>query len=225
MDDNVKQLAQRLEAAERVIRKLGGELQKAQGKSRGYRVFAIGACALGVVAALLAGARPAITQDAGTTVKAPFTVVNAAGKRVLFVDSDNEGPFLRLFNSSEQTAIIAWADKDGGNMALKNAAGKNITELLSRSDGAGGNLRVLDKEGKSVVSLFARSDNAGGNLTVYNNQGKSVFAAFARGDNAGGDLGVYDREGKTVAAMFARGEGGGVMQIYDAGGNVVSKQP
>jgi hypothetical protein len=219
--NTVTELAQRLEAAEREI----GQLRKAQSKAGVYRVFTVGACALGVVAAVLAGARPAITQDAGTTVKAPFSVVTNDGKRVLFVDADNEGPFIRLFNSAGQTAMLAWSDKDGGNMALKNAAGKNIGEWLSRSDGAGGNLRVLDKEGKSVVSLFARSDNAGGNLTVYNNQGKSVFAAFARGDNAGGDLGVYDREGKTVAAMFARGEGGGVMQIYDAGGNVVSKQP
>jgi len=221
MDDNSRGLAQRLEAAEREIE----GLRKSERKSRVYRVFAAGACALGVAAALLAGARPAITQDAGTTVKAPFTVISAAGKRVLVVDSDNEGPFIRLFNASEQTALLAWADKDGGNMALKNTAGKNIGEWLSRSDGAGGNLRVLDKDGKSVVSLFARSDHAGGNLTVYNNQGKSVFAAFARGDNAGGDMGVYDREGKTVGAMFARGEGGGVLQLYDAGGNVVAKQP
>jgi hypothetical protein len=133
--------------------------------------------------------------------------------------------WFRSHPAEDDMKLLAWSDKDGGNLALKNAAGKNIGELLSRSDGAGGNLRVLDKEGKNAVSLFARSDNAGGNLTVYNSAGKSVFAAFARGDNAGGDMGVYDKEGRTVAAMFARSEGGGVMQIYDTGGKVVVKQP
>jgi hypothetical protein len=221
MENTIGELERRLDAAEREI----AQLKKAQRGAGVHRTFAWGACGLGLAAALLAGARPAITQEDGTTVKAPFSVVTPAGKKVLVVTSDNEGPFIRLFNAAEQTAMLAWSDKDGGNLALKNTAGKNIGEILSRSDGAGGNLRVLDKEGKSAVSLFARSDNAGGNVTVYNSAGKGVFSAFARGDNAGGDLGVYDKEGKTVAAMFARGEGGGVMQIYDAGGKVVAKQP
>ena len=221
MEKMIADLERRLSAAERDIELL----RKAQRSAGVHRVFAWGACGLALAAALLAGARPAITQEDGTTVKAPFSIVTAAGKKVLLVNSDADGPFIRLFNAAEQTAILAWSDKDGGNMALKNIAGKNIGEWLSRSDGAGGNLRVLDKEGKSVVSLFARSDNAGGNLTVYNSAGKSVFAAFARGDNAGGDIGVYDKEGKTVGAMFARSEGGGLLQIYDRGGNVVAKQP
>jgi hypothetical protein len=221
METAIRELERRLEAAEREI----AQLQKAQRGAGAHRTFAWGACGLGLAAALLAGARPAITQEDGMTVKAPFSVVTPAGKKVLVVNSDNEGPFIRLFNAAEQTAMLAWSDKDGGNAAFKNTAGKNIAEILSRSDGAGGNLRVLDREGKNAVSLFARSDNVGGNLTVFNSAGKSVFAAFARGDNAGGDMGVYDKEGKTVAAMFARGEGGGTMQVYDADGKVVAKQP
>lgn len=215
------QLETRLAAAEREIE----GLKKGQRGAARRGAFAWGACGLAVAAALLAGARPAITQEDGMTVKAPFRVVTPAGKPVVTINSDSEGPFIRLFNASDTTSMLLWADKDGGNIAVKNNAGKNIGELISRSDGAGGNFRVLDKEGRNAVSMFARSDGSGGNLAVYNTAGKSVFAAFARSDNKGGDLGLYDKDGKNVAAMFARNEGGGILQIYDGDAKVIYKQP
>jgi hypothetical protein len=215
------QLEARIAAAEREIE----VLKKAQRSTAVRGAFAWGACGLAVAAALFAGARPGITQEEGMTVKAPFRVVTPDGKPVATINSDNEGPFIRMFNAAGGTSMLMWADKDGGNIAVKNAAGKNIGEMISRSDGAGGNLRVLDKEGKNAVSMFARSDGSGGNLAVYNDAGKNVFAAFARSDNRGGDIGVYDREGKSVGALFARSEGGGVLQIYDGDSKVVFKQP
>ena len=211
-------LEARLAAAEQQIAILHAERRR-------RTAFTWGACALAVAAALFAGARPAITQEDGTTVKAPFRVVTPAGKPVVTIDSDNEGPFVRLFGANGNTTLLLWSDKDGGNVAVKNAAGKNIVEMVSRSDGAGGNLRVLDKEGRNQVSLFARSDGSGGNLAIYNSAGTSVIAAFARSDNRGGDLGVYDKDGKSVGAIFARGEGGGVLQIYDAEAKVIYKRP
>ena len=218
MENGNQRLEERIAAAEQEI----AALKKGQRRSG---VFAWSACSLAVAAALFAGARPAITQEEGMTVKAPFRVVTPSGKPVMTVSSDNEGPFIRLFAANDNTSILLWSDKDGGNMAIKNTAGKNIGELISRSDGAGGNLRVLDKEGRNQVSLFARSDGSGGNLTVYNSAGKSVFAAFTRSDNRGGDLGVYDKDGKNVGAIFARNEGGGVLQIYDAESKVIFKRP
>ncbi len=215
------ELEARIAAAEREIE----ALKRVQRGAAVRGAFAWGACGLAVAAALFAGARPGITQEEGMTVKAPFRVVMPDGKPVATINSDNEGPFIRLFNAAGGTSMLLWSDKDGGNIAVKNAAGKNIGEMISRSDGAGGNVRVLDKEGKNAVSLFARSDGSGGNLAVYNDAGKNVFAAFARSDNRGGDIGVYDREGKTVAALFARSEGGGVLQLYDGDSKVTFKQP
>jgi DNA-binding beta-propeller fold protein YncE len=214
-------LETRLAAAEREIE----ALKKTHRGAARRGALAWGACGLAVAAALFAGARPAITQEEGMTVKAPFRVVTPAGKPVVTINADNEGPFIRLFNATDGTSMLLWADKDGGNIAVKNTAGKNIGELISRSDGAGGNFRVLDKEGRNMVSMFARSDGSGGNLAVYNAAGKSVFAAFARSDNKGGDLGLYDKDGKNVAAMFARNEGGGILQIYDGDAKVIYKQP
>ena len=213
MENGKQDLEQRLAAVEREVTSL-----------RKAKRFAWSACGLAVAAALFA-ARPAITQEAGATFKAPFKVVTPGGKPVMTVDSDNEGPFVRLYNALDGTSILLWSDKDGGNLAIKNAAGKNIGEMISRSDGAGGNLRVLDKEGKNQVSMFARSDGSGGNLAVYDSAGKSVFAAFARSDNRGGDVGVYDKDGKNVGAIFTRADGGGVLQIYDAESKVIFKQP
>lgn len=221
MEERIRELTERVAAAEREI----ATLRKSQRGAALRAGAAWGACGLAVAAALFAGARPAITQEDGLTVKGPLRVQTTAGKPVMTVNADNEGPFIRLFNATEGTAMLLWADKDGGNLALKNTAGKNIGELISRSDGAGGNLRVLDKEGRNAVSMFARSDGSGGNLAVYNAAGKSVFAAFARTDNRGGDMGIYDKDGKNVAAMFTRTEGGGILQIYDGDAKVVFKQP
>jgi len=221
MENGKRDLEQRLAEVEREV----ASLKKARRGAALRGAFAWGACGLAVAAALFAGARPAITQEAGTTFKAPFKVVTPTGKPVVTIDSDNEGPFIRLFNALDGTSILFWSDKDGGNLAIKNAAGKNIGEMISRSDGAGGNLRVLDKDGKNQVSMFARSDGSGGNLAVYNSAGKSVFAAFARSDNRGGDIGVYDKDGKNVGAIFTRADGGGVLQIYDAESKVIFKQP
>jgi len=218
MENGNQQLEARMAAAEKEI----AALKKGRWRSG---AFAWSACAVAVTAALFAGARPANTQEEGLTVKGPFRVVTPTGKPVMTVNSDNEGPFIRLFGANDNTSILLWSDKDGGNAAVKNAAGKNIVEMISRSDGAGGNVRVLDKEGRNQVSLFARSDGSGGNLAVYNGAGKSVFAAFARSDNRGGDLGVYDKDGKNVGAIFTRNEGGGVLQVYDAEGKVIFKRP
>lgn len=214
-------LETRIAAAEREIE----ALKKVQRGAAVRGMLAWGACGLAVAAALFAGARPGISQEEGTAIKAPFRVVTPDGKPVATINSDNEGPFIRLFNAAGGTAMLLWSDKDGGNVAVKNAAGKNIGEMISRSDGAGGNLRVLDKEGRNAVSLFARSDGSGGNVAVYNDSGKSVFAAFARSDNRGGDVGVYDKDGKEVAAVFARNEGGGVLQVYDGDAKVIFKRP
>jgi hypothetical protein len=189
------------------------------------RLFGWGACGLAIAAALFAGARPAITQEGGMTVKAPFHVVTAAGKPIVTINSDAEGPYIRLFGANDNAALMLWADKNGGNLVIKNTGGQNIAEMVSRSDGAGGSLRVLDRFGNAQASMFARADGAGGNFTVYNATGKSVFSAFPRTDSRGGELGVYDRDGKNVAAIFARSEGGGVLQIYDASQKVVFKRP
>jgi hypothetical protein len=221
MDETNRTLEKRLAEVEREVASLK-ELQRGAAM-RG--AFAWGACGLAVAAALFAGARPGITQEDGTTVKAPFRVVTPDGKPLATINSDNEGPFIRLFNATGGTSMLLWSDKDGGNLAVKNAAGKNVGEMITRSDGAGGNLRVLDKEGKNAVSLFTRSDGSGGNIAVYNDSGKSVFAAFARSDNRGGDIGIYDKDGKSVIAAFARNEGGGVLQVYDGDEKVIFKQP
>jgi hypothetical protein len=221
MSDTNRSLEARLAEVEREV----ASLKKMQRGAARRGAFAWGACGLAVAAALFAGARPGITQEEGLTVKAPLRVVTPDGKPVMTVNSDNDGPFIRLFNAAGGTSMLLWSDKDGGNIAVKNAAGKNVGEMISRSDGAGGNLRVLDKEGKNAVSMFARADGSGGNLAVYNDSGKNVFAAFARSDNRGGDIGVYDKDGKSVGAIFARSEGGGVLQIYDGDAKVVFKQP
>lgn len=190
---------------------------------RRSRRFAWGACGLAVAVALFAGASPAITQEAGTTLKAPLRVVTSGGKPVMTVGSDSDGPFIHLFGANGNPTMLLWSDKDGGNLVIQNSAGKNVGEMVSAEHG--GHLRVYDKEGRRQVSMFPRDDGSGGNFAIFNRAGKSVIAAFARSGDFGGNLVVYDRDAREAGTIFARPEGGGVLQVYDAKQKVIFKQP
>lgn len=246
MREDLAALERRLAAAEQAIE----ILKSGQRRGRTQVRFAWGACALGIAAAVLAGARPAITQEvreAGTTVRAPFKVESRDGRKLIEIDVDTDGPYLRLYSSEQKTAVAIWADKDGGNIIIKNPAGKNVGEFASRGNDRGGYLTLFNKDGKRVANLQGRNDGNGGYLTVYNGADKGVIDIFARTDG-GGELAVSDKDAKTVGALFARddGEGGdlqiknrdgktaaglfaqsgtGHLQLYDISGKVLAKQP
>jgi hypothetical protein len=243
VDNDLTGLARRLAAAETAIQ----SLQSGQHRGRMQVRLAWGACVLGIAAAVLAGARPAITQDAVSTFRAPFKIEGRDGKKLLEVDTDADGPYLRLFSNEQRSVVSIWSDKDGGNIIIRNVAGKNVGEFASRANDRGGYLTVLNKDGKRAANMQARNDGNGGYVQVYNIDGKGVIDMFARTDG-GGEIAVSDKEGKTMAAMFSRddGDGGdlqiknkdgktaaglfasrgnGYMQLYDSSGKILAKQP
>jgi len=181
MDETNRQLEARLAEVEREV----ASLKKLQRGAAMRGALAWGACGLAVAAALFAGARPGITQEEGTAVKAPFRVVTPDGKPVATINSDNEGPFIRLFNAA------------GGNLRVLDKEGRNAVSLFARSDGSGGNVAVYNDSGKSVFAAFARSDNRGGDVGIYDKDGKEVAALFARNEG-GGVLQIYDGDAKVV---------------------------
>jgi len=200
------------------IAELEARLTRAEGRARW--MFGAGLASL-VAALVVAGAGPAVSQD--QNVKAPFKVMGAGDKVMLEVASDNDGPYLKLFDSEGRTAAWLWADKAGGNLIIRNPAGKNTAALTSRDDGAGGEVTAYLKDGTTAAAMFAREDGAGGNLRVNDLKGNAVGAFFARKDGAGGNLAVYDKEGKTAVAVLARPDGaGGDVAAYHNSGQVVA---
>jgi hypothetical protein len=202
------------------IAHLEARLERAERRAR----WTFGAGLTALVAALIgAAAAPAISQENGSTVKGPFKVLAADNKPMLEVNSDKDGPYMKLFDAEGRTAVWLWADKAGGNLIIRNPAGKNTAALTSRDDGAGGEVTAYTKDGTTAAAMFAREDGAGGNLRVNDAKGTAVGALFARTDGAGGNMAVYDKNGKSVVALLARPDGaGGDVAVYHSTGQIVS---
>src|SRR5687767_10389257 len=116
MDERLLELELRLERTERRCRML----------------LALGAGVLGG-SILLAGARPVVSQ--GNVLNAPFKVMGAAGKPLLELTADGEGPYLRMYDALGRRAATISAYKDGTTLALW-ARDKLLTQIFA--DEAGG---------------------------------------------------------------------------------------
>lgn len=207
MDERVVELERRLGLMERRNRRLAWS---------GLIVF--------VGLAVLAGVRPATTQDLPGTVRAPFRVVDASGDPLIEVGNDRDGTYLRLFNQQGRAAVRLWSDAAGGNMYLYDKAGKIVGAFFTRDDGAGGEMQVRNAESKVVGAMFSRDDLSGGELKISNREGKSVGALFARKDGNGGEMQVNHRDGKSIGAIFA-GPDNGNLAIYDKTGRELYGRP
>jgi hypothetical protein len=124
-------------------------LARAERRSR----IAGGVAVVGVVAALVLGAaRPAVTDSPGSTLKAPFRVVDDKGKTRLYVEAeDDDFTLMQIY--------------DG-----KGRVGVGMSSGMFRS----GCLTLVGRNGKPCVSLNA-GPYTGGSLTLYDDTGKETF--------------------------------------------------
>ena len=182
MNERLERLEQKLAASERRL----GRLQIA--------------FALAVVVGLCVGAvRPAVTQEKGTTVKAPFRVVDKEGRTLLNV---------HVF---EGRAALSLLDQDG----------KSAVSISATADG-GGVMHLSNRDGKPAIVMGA-DDDGGGVMDLSNRDGKRVIVMGAGADGDGG-LGVSNRDGKTGITMFAT-DAGGQLTLLDNAGKVRFKAP
>src|SRR5262245_10592894 len=99
-----------------------------------------------VVAALALGAqRPAVTQAFANTVKAPFHVIDAAGKPLVAVTGGQAGGRLLLHDALGVPVASLYTDGDGGNLAIRNKQGRDVAMLAGPR---GGIIDVRDPDGK-----------------------------------------------------------------------------
>ena len=161
MQERLERLEQKLAASERRL----GRLQIA--------------FVLAVVAGLGVGmVRPAVTQGKGTTVKAPFKVVDEKGKVVLRI----AGRALLADGELSNTLVL---HAPNGKIAFCLVSSSRLTELTVTSAKATGSVIRLkaDHEGTSlrmssprlVLGANIQVNEGGGRLAIRGKGGRTVF--------------------------------------------------
>ncbi len=155
--------------------------------------------ALAVVAgaALLSVSRPASTQSEGTTVKAPFKVVDARNRTLLDVDVADGRAVLRVYNG----------------------AGKSVVGLADMGGAGGGGIGVYD--GVGMPAALVDHSAGGGRLLIFNDAGQKHVGEFSA-TAKGGQVVVGDSAGAPRVRLYPLPGGeGGAMALYDAGGKAL----
>ena len=173
MDSRLADLERRVARAERQARALAGLVLVAL--SGGTIVLA---------------ARTAETRSPGSTVRAPFRVVDARGNALLVVDTGEwndhwdapGGTRLRLFDRNRRPTAVLMAAEDGGDLSL---------------DREGGN---------RSIGLFAGGGGAA--LTFENPRNQGIPAAVLQAQPNGSAFILYDRSAHQAADLESSGESG-----------------
>ena len=127
MDSRLADLERRVARAERQARALAG--------------LALVAMSGGT---LMLAARTAETRSPGSTVRAPFRVVDARGNALLVVDTGEwndhwdapGGTRLRLFDRNRRPTAVLMAAEDGGDLSLDREGGNRSIGLFAGGGGA-----------------------------------------------------------------------------------------
>lgn len=157
MEDRLTSLESRLSRAEREV-----------------KVLRAAGIAVAAAAALFVFARPAATQGQATVVKAPFQVVDAAGKAIIEVDADpGEGRRLRLMGSKGELLAHVGDAGDGGEITTFGANGMASAGLLAGTNDA--RLYLIGKTGRRADVVLGTTAAKGGSLTVVDQTGKPLL--------------------------------------------------
>ena len=171
MDAGDRNLALRVDMLERTLKEMQRELTCLR---RRRRVAPALALALAGSVALAVGGRTLDAQGIpGQKVTAPFTVVDAAGKTVLEVLSNEGRPTLHI---GDQGGVWIGRGKSGiGFMTIKRSDDKDAIALGQPEGGTLG-VHVFDEAGKGVVSeLGVAAGGKSGAITVRASSGAFVL--------------------------------------------------
>jgi hypothetical protein len=173
----------------------------------------------GLLLAVFAGAvalvavKPGITDGTGTTVKAPFRVVDETGNPLFCVAMVADAPGLALFKKDGSPGIHLGAFKEGGAIIVMDDAGKQACVLAASGKEASLDLR----SGSDHSTVRLKSTEKGGIFWIADGSGRLGIGCST--DEDGGDLCVYGKAGKAVSRLKSR-EDGGSLEIYNHGGRL-----
>jgi hypothetical protein len=158
------------------------------------------------------GSRPASSNARGTSLPAPFRVVDGNGKALLEVTDDGGGPALRLFTATGLPAAEITASRKRGALTLRNTDGNPVIGMDS-DDYGGGRFNLANEAGKRSVRLLGHS--RGGQVEVWSELGKE--AIVLQSHVVGNTIEVYDREGEEAATLYSTAQREGGLQVHRGG--------
>ena len=246
MPEDVMSLEQRVATLERALASTRGELDRVTHERRRavqWSRLAAGALVAGVATVLLGAARggsPAAMQEPQVlTVRAPFKVVDEAGRDVLRVEAGGdrglmvftgderigflgqEGSFVGLEVWNKAGSMVGnFGDDGSGNpgLAVYNAAEEPVAEVGTSKD-EGGYVAAYDQGRANQAQLKVNSDEAGFFMINAGKPGVQL-GRFAKGNAA---LKIA-AGGKVVASMGESIDGsGGAFILGDASGETKIK--
>ena len=206
-----------VEALRRKIARVSGELATTErsiesierdiGKRESARIIGVTGLAV-MVTLMLAGAASPVRQRYGASfsrVRAPFRVVDAKRKTVLFVKAEGDGSprGVYLFGSNGKPAVSIRNEAQlGGGViaALDQSAEKTYAIIGALNGGLGVKLKI-----KGETMVYAGGDDTGGVVRIYGPGDKPVAGITANAAGSG-DVAVYGGPTSSVLAALAAGE-------------------
>ena len=122
-------------------------------------------------------------------------IVDAAGKMVAFIDSDEDGGRVYTYDKDGKGGVFVGSDEDGGHVYIRDKDGKPAVSIGSDEDG--GRVYTYDKNEKPAVSVG--SDEDGGYVYTYGKDGEG-FASLGN-DSFGGCVVAKSEDGTSVASL------------------------
>jgi len=118
-----------------------------------------------------------VLDGALSTISAPFRVVNHNGELLLEVSNNEKGTesHLRIFNRKGEAVAALGSDVDGGNLVIRDNAGKIVSYLHIGSDGA----RFSLDASASLAGIDFYTNESGAGLVISNNKGKGSAELYA----------------------------------------------
>jgi hypothetical protein len=209
MEDRWAEFERRLARAERQVRVLRGT----------------GLLVLITLGAMLVS-KAAVTQGVGSTVKAPFTVVDGRGKPLLWLSENEWGGSLIVYDKASHSAGGLYASNAGGLVFLNDAAGRFSSQLDGWRGGSLYTGRVNISYGRGMSAAVLAPVVDGALLVVRDTAGNEVARLGATGK--GGILTLRnkardDAARKELVTLSATPKGGSLSLRAPAGHAVFHK--
>ena len=219
LEQRVRSLEDALAAAHRRLEQLAA----ARRSSLRSRRFATGTLLTAAMGSVLIGASrisppSAMQGPQPLTVRAPFEVVDEAGREIVVVSTEQGARGLAVYNDFEKNEVV-FLGRDETNfsgISVANRAGVKVAELGQSTNGYPG-LYVYNAAQKEVASVSTSLDE-GGLVTAMNQGGSEQAQLKIRDDMAGF---IYIKAGKPVINL-GRGEKGNLALRIKSGENTVA---
>lgn len=209
LEDRLAQLEARVVAAERRER-------SARHFGQALATAGLAAVALSATVGFAApGQAPAKSGPKPLTVRAPFVVVGADGKKIMAVDRFDDREGVRVYGADGKEAAGVFSQAKGGLVTAWEAGSDNFAALLGSSQGTG--LHVVQKQ-KPAIEL-GLGDKQSGRLLMRANSG-AISAAFGPDPKDGkGLVELHNAGGGVEVKLAATAEGGDVRLSDPSGAN------